>query len=661
MLVGQTIGSGTYRFEIEKELGSGAMGMVYQARFHMDGKVIPVALKMVSLGLLGNEAAMARFEREANILKQLRHPNIVRMYACGQFRKMPFIAMEFIDGESLDRVLARRGRLSWEEVAAYGKQLCAALQHAHDKGIIHRDLKPSNIMVTRDGVLKLTDFGIAKDIDVTALTAQNSTIGTAAYMSPEQCKGDRNLTHKSDLYSLGVVFFELLTGKKPFTAETTVDMFLKHVHEPPPRPSRLAPEIPPKLDALILQLMEKDKEERPTDAAWVGRMLQEIEEDAVALRSAGEQLLHSRNLDRPRHADGSRLDEEDREALRALRGKKRKVRKRGVQREWWERPAVQGAGLLAGLMVVVAGAWWALRPPSPQSLLAKLEAAATPEERLAAATDYLKRYGDRDDDAAARAAVVFRDLKVKERDRVLLNRFQRGWSQPIEDDDAEAYRIAWKALEHEKTGALVQAEEQWQQLYRRFAEEAKLPFTFDEETLKKARWGWLALAHLEVLESVKKETARLRKLIENNREFEVAFDRDLSRPEALAVFGLRLEDFGDREKAHRVWNRLAELTEKDTDARVWHLLAQQQKLKMAPSAMPTNPLPQRQKRVDEHLNRARQLAAAIQPDDPAIKRKRANVRILCRDLIDLYADEEDAAIQQMVQEAQKLLQDMKKE
>ena len=99
--------------------------------------------------------------------------------------------MEFIDGEALDRVLARRGRLTWEEVVAYGKQLCKALQHAHEKGIIHRDLKPSNLMITPDGTLKLTDFGIAKDTDVTALTGANSTIGTAAYMSPEQCKGDK--------------------------------------------------------------------------------------------------------------------------------------------------------------------------------------------------------------------------------------------------------------------------------------------------------------------------------------------------------------------------------------------------------------------------------------------------------------------------------------
>ncbi len=232
MLIGQQIGP----FEIDKELGSGAMGTVYRAKFQRSAdKVMPVALKVVALGLLGNEGAMARFEREANILKQLKHPHIVRLIAHGKINKAtPYIAMEYIDGEALDRVLSRRGKLSWEEVLSYGKQLCEALQYAHDKGIIHRDLKPSNLMITRDGTLKLTDFGIAKDTDVTALTGANSTIGTAAYMSPEQCKGDRNLSNKSDLYSLGVVFFELLTGRKPFTAETTVEMFLKHVNEKAP-------------------------------------------------------------------------------------------------------------------------------------------------------------------------------------------------------------------------------------------------------------------------------------------------------------------------------------------------------------------------------------------------------------------------------------------
>src|SRR5204863_8732357 len=132
------------------------------------------------------------------------------------------------EGESLDRLLQRREHLSWQEVVDLGVHLCAALQHAHDQGIIHRDLKPSNLMIDKDGTVKLTDFGIAKDTDVTALTAANSTVGTASYMSPEQFEGNLELTNKSDLYSMGVMFYELLTGKKPYKAETFMEMYHQH-------------------------------------------------------------------------------------------------------------------------------------------------------------------------------------------------------------------------------------------------------------------------------------------------------------------------------------------------------------------------------------------------------------------------------------------------
>ena len=658
MLVGQTIGSGAYRFEIEAELGAGAMGMVYRARFYMDGKVVPVALKMVSLGLLGNESALARFEREANILKQLRHPNIVRLYASGQYRKMPFIAMEFIDGESLDRVLSRRGRMTWEEITAYGKQLCAALQHAHDKGIIHRDLKPSNIMITRDGVLKLTDFGIAKDIDVTALTAANSTIGTAAYMSPEQCRGERDLTPRSDLYSLGVVFFELLTGRKPFRAETTMDMFLKHVQEPPPRPSRLTVEVPPKLEALILQLMAKDKNDRPTDAAWVARMLEEIEEDALALRSAGEALLHSRNLDKPRHADGSRLTAEDREALRALRGKKRKKKPRD-DRPWWEKPLFQATVAVMGLLVIVGVAAWALWPPSADKLYQAVKHASEPEQQRKAVEAYLKRFGQTEDDRTLEVAAIFRDLVVRERSRVLHNRFQRGMSQPLDNDDPDAYKLAWKALESEKSGNLSLAEQYWKQLLERFAEQAQLPFTLEEETLQKARWGWLAHQRLQLVQDVKKLAETLRKQVEEYREFERPFPTDPTQPETLALRAVRLELFGDRDKAGRIWTQFYERTEKDEEQKSWYLLAGERKHRLTTASTPADPLKQRLNLIEGQLQKAQQLLAMLQPTDPAIKRKRADIRILCRDITDLYADEEEPAIKKLVEQARDLMNKLK--
>jgi serine/threonine-protein kinase len=279
MQFGQNIGP----FQIESEIGSGVLGTVYLAKHtRSDGSVVPVALKVIALGLTGNDAAMARFQREGDVLKQLKHPNIVRLIATGRHRMTPFIAMEYVDGEALNRVLARRGRLTWQEAAGYGKQLCAALQHAHEHGIIHRDIKPANLMVTKDGTLKLTDFGIAKDTDMSGLTGANSTIGTAAYMSPEQCKGEHELTAKSDLYSVGLVLFELVTGRKPFTADNTVEMFIKHVNEKPPRPSQIVTNLPSRFERLILQLLEKDKGARPADAATVGKALDDLAGDDPA-------------------------------------------------------------------------------------------------------------------------------------------------------------------------------------------------------------------------------------------------------------------------------------------------------------------------------------------------------------------------------------------
>src|SRR5262249_17482564 len=152
----------------------------------------------------------------------------------------------------------------------------------HDKGVVHRDLKPSNLMMLRDGTLKLTDFGIAKDLDVTQLTEQNCTVGTAAYMSPEQCKGEPNLTPRSDLYSLGVVLYELVTGKKPFTADNAMDMFVQHVQGTFERPSRLVLDIPVWLDNLICQLLEKKPEHRPINAGMVASTLSTIQEKVEA-------------------------------------------------------------------------------------------------------------------------------------------------------------------------------------------------------------------------------------------------------------------------------------------------------------------------------------------------------------------------------------------
>src|SRR5262245_64492059 len=414
MHVGQTFGP----FTIEKELGSGAMGTVYRATFHEDGRSDrDVALKVIAFGLSGNESALARFEREAKILKQLKHANIVRLLATGRFKGTPFFAMEYVDGKSLDKVMLDRQAgvptrppFTWEEVVELGRPLCAALQHAHEKGIIHRDLKPSNLMVTTEGILKLTDFGIAKDVDVTALTAANNTIGTAAYMSPEQCKGERLLTGKSDLYSLGIVFYELLTGRKPFNAESSVDMFLLHVSGTFTRPAQINPEIPVWLDTLVCQMMEKKPEHRPRDAAMVGQVLEEIAEKVAAQVSAGADAATARASQTAKIGDA-----EDRSAAKFIRAgaKKKKLRKK--RRPFYTHGWFVG---LACLLVIGTFGWafwkFALAPPTAESLLERIKGASDPVLQKEYVADYLKYYRNRDDEETRMVKALDRDFKVKE-------------------------------------------------------------------------------------------------------------------------------------------------------------------------------------------------------------------------------------------------------
>src|SRR5947209_7975910 len=357
MLIGQQLGP----FAIEKELGSGAMGAVYLGRYLKTGQ--RVAVKVMAPGLGSNERAVARFEREAAILKQLKHPNIVRLFGSGRSHKTVYYAMEYIEGESMDHVMERRGRYTWEEVVTLGQQLCQALQHAHEQGIVHRDLKPSNLMMCRDGTLKLTDFGIAKDLDVTQLTSANCTVGTASYMSPEQCRGERDLTYKSDLYSLGCVLYELLTGRKPFLAENAMDMFLQHCQGTFERPSRLVLDIPVWLDTLVCQMLEKKPEQRPRDAEMVSQVLGSIAEKVTAQQSAGVDAARKRMTDRSQ--GDTRPDQDDKQTARLLLDGKFRVKRRKKVKPVYERKWFQALVLSALLVLTVTVIAWIVVPPGP--------------------------------------------------------------------------------------------------------------------------------------------------------------------------------------------------------------------------------------------------------------------------------------------------------
>ncbi len=273
-LIGEKLGS----YRIESVLGSGAMGVVYRATDEKRGRL--AAVKVVHGEISQGNKVQQRFKREYEILNKFRHPAIVRNLAWGKFRGTWYIAMEFVQGVTLDTILQERGALPWREVVNLAIQVCNALHYAHERGVVHRDLKPSNLMITTDGKVKLTDFGIAKDLDKTALTATGRTLGTAAYMAPEQIKGTPPVSHKTDLYALGIVLYQMLVGNPPFEGTSAIVLMHCHINEAPRRPSDKVQEIPRALDDLVVALMAKEPVDRPFDAAAVEHALTELRDKA---------------------------------------------------------------------------------------------------------------------------------------------------------------------------------------------------------------------------------------------------------------------------------------------------------------------------------------------------------------------------------------------
>jgi serine/threonine-protein kinase len=268
-MIGDRLGN----WMIYSELGRGGMGRVYLAQEEMTGRT--GAIKILTAELAQEAGFLARFQQEIETLHKLDHPNIVRFYESGSEGGVYFYAMEFVDGESVEHILARERRLPWRSVIDIALQICPALKHAHDHGIIHRDLKPANLLRSVAGVIKLSDFGIAKVFAGQHLTATGSIVGTAEYISPEQAAG-KPVTKRSDLYSLGVVLYLMLTGRPPFEGKGPLDLLHKHRYAQFDPPQNIVPEIPHELNDLVCQLLEKDPDRRPADAAVVARMVQSI-------------------------------------------------------------------------------------------------------------------------------------------------------------------------------------------------------------------------------------------------------------------------------------------------------------------------------------------------------------------------------------------------
>jgi predicted Ser/Thr protein kinase len=269
-------------YRIDAELGRGGMGVVYRATHVETGQT--VAIKVLPAQLARESGFGERFAREITALQKLSHQNIVRLIEPGEDQGYQYYVMEFVDGSSLDKIIARERRLPWARAAEIGQQICLGLKHAHDHGVIHRDLKPANLLVTADGTVKLTDFGISRVFEGTALTATGGILGTPEYMSPEQGDG-RPVTRRADLYSLGAVLYTMLVGRPPFAGRSVAGLINLHRYGQFDRPMAVVPEIPSWLDELVCQLLEKEPDKRPPDARVVGRRLEAVQKK-VAMRSA---------------------------------------------------------------------------------------------------------------------------------------------------------------------------------------------------------------------------------------------------------------------------------------------------------------------------------------------------------------------------------------
>lgn len=260
-MIGRTLGG---RYEVLGPISEGGMALVYRGRRIEDDR--PVAIKILRDQYAHNAEFVARFEREAQAVARLSHPHMVQIFDSGRDGDVHFIVMEFIEGEDLKTFLRRTGPLDEGRVREIGAQVCEVLDYAHSNGIVHRDIKPQNILISLDGRVKVTDFGIARALASTTITETGTVLGSVQYLSPEQARG-LGVGRSADLYSLGVVLYEATTGTLPFDGETPIAIALRHMHEPPPVPRRNGAALSERMEGIILKAMAKDARDRYRSAA----------------------------------------------------------------------------------------------------------------------------------------------------------------------------------------------------------------------------------------------------------------------------------------------------------------------------------------------------------------------------------------------------------
>ncbi len=291
------------RYELIEKIGEGGMAVVYKAKDRLLNRY--VAIKILRPEFTQDEQFLDSFKRESQAAAGLQHPNIVSIYDVGRTGNINFIVMELVDGRPLSDFIKEKGHLDYKTTIDIAKQMASALSIAHKHQIIHRDVKPHNIMITSDGVAKLTDFGIARAVSNATMVADTSKIiGSVHYFSPEQARG-AYVDERSDIYSLGIVMFEMLTGRVPFDGETPVEVALKHINDDVPSPAKLVPGIPPALDKVVLKATDKYQTERYKSADEMLEALKNVEfvtqmvGDRVFAGEKDNKLRHDENVVAP--------------------------------------------------------------------------------------------------------------------------------------------------------------------------------------------------------------------------------------------------------------------------------------------------------------------------------------------------------------------------
>jgi len=340
------------RYDVERRLGHGGMATVDLAHdVELDRLV---ALKRLADNLAGDPDLRARFLREARLAARLSHPNVVRIYDVGEDAGTPFIAMEYVAGETLADLIGRRGPLPTRETAELGVQLCRGLAAVHEAGLVHRDVKPQNLLLRDDGVVKLGDFGIAFGAEATRLTMAGTILGTAAYVAPEQARGD-DVSAAADIYSAGAVIYELLTGRPIRTVESIVEL---------DRPVAVPP--PPALGAVVMPCLAYEPAERPASAADVARALAAVLPEAATVPLPEPPALAATEILGPRP---------------------RRIRPAVLI------AAAAAAAIAGGVAAAVASRGGDSAPPAPHvARIAPVPHAASAEQQARNLADWLTRY-----------------------------------------------------------------------------------------------------------------------------------------------------------------------------------------------------------------------------------------------------------------------------